>query len=43
MFGYESDIERTDVLYTSLVVALVPDRARPRAWGGRGCWGFPPR
>ena len=40
MFGYESDIERTDVVYTSvlvqmshaLVVAVVPDRASPRAW-----------
>jgi hypothetical protein len=39
MFGYESDIERTDVLYTSvlvqmshaLVVAVVPDRGSPRA------------
>jgi hypothetical protein len=47
MFGYGSDIERTDVLYTSvlvqmshgLVVAVVPT-APAR---GRGCCGSPPR
>jgi Protein of unknown function (DUF2786) len=40
MFGYDSDIERTDVLYTSvliqmshgLAVQVVPGDASPRAW-----------
>jgi hypothetical protein len=48
MFGYESDIERTDVLYTSvlvqmshgLAVAQVPDRASPRAWRRSWLLGF---
>jgi hypothetical protein len=48
MFGYESDIERTDVLYTSvliqmshgLAVARVPDRASPRAWRRSWLLGF---
>jgi hypothetical protein len=39
IFGFDSDIERTDVLYTSVLVqmshglatAIVPDRASPRA------------
>jgi hypothetical protein len=48
MFGYDSDIERTDVLYTSvliqmshgLAVAAVPDRASPRAWRRSWLLGF---
>jgi len=48
MFGYDSDIERTDVLYTSvlvqmshgLAVAVVPDRASPRAWRRSWLLGF---
>jgi len=48
VFGYESDIERTDVLYTSvliqmwhgLVAARVPDRASPRAWRRSWLLGF---
>jgi hypothetical protein len=48
MFGYDSDIERTDVLYTSVLVqmshglatAAVPDRASPRAWRRSWLLGF---
>jgi Protein of unknown function (DUF2786) len=48
MFGYDSDIERTDVLYTSvlvqmshgLAVAVVPDRASLRAWRRSWLLGF---
>jgi Protein of unknown function (DUF2786) len=48
MFGYESDIERTDVLYTSVLVQMshglataeVPDRASPRAWRRSWLLGF---
>jgi hypothetical protein len=48
MFGYDSDIERTDVLYTSvliqmshgLAVAVVPERASPRAWRRSWLLGF---
>jgi hypothetical protein len=49
LFGYESDLERTDVLYTSvliqmwhgLVAAEVPERARsPRAWRRSWLLGF---
>jgi len=48
VFGYESDIERTDVLYTSvliqmwhgLVAARVPDRASPRSWRRSWLLGF---
>jgi hypothetical protein len=48
MFGFDSDIERTDVLYTSvlvqmahgLAVAAVPDRASPRAWRRSWLLGF---
>jgi hypothetical protein len=48
MFGYDSDIERTDVLYTSVLIqmshglatAAVPDRASPRAWRRSWLLGF---
>ena len=48
VFGYESDIERADVLYTSvliqmwhgLVTARVPDRASPRSWRRSWLLGF---
>jgi hypothetical protein len=48
MFGYDSDIERADVLYTSVLVqmshglatAVVPDRASPRAWRRSWLLGF---
>ena len=48
LFGYDSDIERTDVLYTSVLVqmshglatAAVPDRASPRAWRRSWLLGF---
>jgi hypothetical protein len=48
MFGYDSDIERTDVLYTSVLVqmshglatAAVPERASPRAWRRSWLLGF---
>jgi hypothetical protein len=48
IFGYDSDIERTDVLYTSVLVqmshglatAVVPDRASPRAWRRSWLLGF---
>jgi hypothetical protein len=48
MFGYDSDIERTDVLYTSvlvqmshgLAVAVVPERASPRSWRRSWLLGF---
>ena len=48
IFGYDSDIERTDVLYTSVLVqmshglatAAVPERASPRAWRRSWLLGF---
>jgi len=48
IFGYDSDIERTDVLYTSVLVqmshglatAIVPERASPRAWRRSWLLGF---
>jgi hypothetical protein len=48
IFGFDSDIERTDVLYTSVLVqmshglatAIVPDRASPRAWRRSWLLGF---
>jgi len=48
IFGYASDIERADVLYTSvliqmshgLAVAVVPERASPRAWRRSWLLGF---
>jgi hypothetical protein len=48
VFGYASDIERTDLLYTSvliqmwhgLAVALVPEWASPRAWRRSWLLGF---
>ncbi|MGH3272816.1 MAG: DUF2786 domain-containing protein [Streptosporangiaceae bacterium] len=48
LFGYDSDIERTDVLYTSVLIqmshglatALVPERASPRAWRRSWLLGF---
>ena len=48
VFGYDSDIERADVLYTSVLVqmshglatAVVPDRASPRAWRRSWLLGF---
>jgi hypothetical protein len=48
MFEYESDIERTDVLYTSvlvqmsdgLAVAAGPHRTSPRAWRRSWLLGF---
>jgi Protein of unknown function (DUF2786) len=48
IFGYDSDIERTDVLYTSVLVqmshglatAVVPERASPRAWRRSWLLGF---
>ncbi len=48
VFGYASDIERTDLLYTSLLIqmwhglaaARVPDRASPRAWRRSWLLGF---
>jgi hypothetical protein len=48
VFGYASDIERTDVLYTSvliqmwhgLVSARVPDWSNPRAWRRSWLLGF---
>jgi Protein of unknown function (DUF2786) len=48
VFGYASDIERTDLLYTSVLIqmwhglaaAAVPDRASPRAWRRSWLLGF---
>jgi hypothetical protein len=48
IFGYDSDIERADVLYTSVLVqmshglatAIVPERASPRAWRRSWLLGF---
>jgi len=48
VFGYESDIERTDLLYTSVLIqmwhglaaARVPDRASPRSWRRSWLLGF---
>jgi Protein of unknown function (DUF2786) len=48
MFGYESDLERVDLLYTSILVQMshgvavqvVPDRASPRAWRRSWLLGF---
>jgi uncharacterized protein DUF2786 len=48
IFGFDSDIERTDVLYTSVLVqmshglatAIVPERASPRAWRRSWLLGF---
>ena len=49
LFGYESDLERTDVLYTSVLIqmwhglaaARVPERSRsPRAWRRSWLLGF---
>jgi len=48
VFGYESDIERADVLYTSVLIqmwhglaaARVPDRASPRSWRRSWLLGF---
>jgi hypothetical protein len=48
IFGYDSDIERSDVLYTSVLVqmshglatAIVPGRASPRAWRRSWLLGF---
>ena len=48
MFGYDSGIERTDILYTSVLIqmsrglatAVVPDRASPRAWRRSWLLGF---
>jgi hypothetical protein len=48
IFGFDSDIERTDVLYTSVLVqmshglatALVPDHASARAWRRSWLLGF---
>jgi len=48
MFGYESDLERLDVLYTSILMQMwhgmavtrVPDRASPRSWRRSWLLGF---
>ncbi len=48
MFGYASDLERADVLYTSVLIQMshglalapVPDRASPRAWRRSWLLGF---
>ena len=48
LFGYESDLERLDVLYTSILVQMshglavevVPDRASPKAWRRSWLLGF---
>jgi Protein of unknown function (DUF2786) len=48
VFGYESDIERADLLYTSVLIqmwhglagARVPDRASPRSWRRSWLLGF---
>jgi Protein of unknown function (DUF2786) len=48
MFGYASDLERADVLYTSVLIQMahglalapVPERASPRAWRRSWLLGF---
>jgi hypothetical protein len=48
MFGYASDLERADVLYTSVLIQMshglalapVPDRVSPRAWRRSWLLGF---